>query len=135
MLPRPDRGSNNRRERAAAELPESTSVVAIAISTATILVATLAATVATTTVPLGHATESALPTVVTAKALQYPTTTRLITHQMDEAIKSNLNNIVAEVVRTQEKHRLQNNGRCFIKELWREHRILADVVRDYGMTF
>ncbi len=54
---------------------------------------------------------------------------------MDEAIESNLNNIAAEVVRTQEKHRFQRNGTCFIRELWREHRILADVARKSGMAF
>ena len=54
---------------------------------------------------------------------------------MDEAIKSNLINIASEVVRTQEKHRLQRNGTSFIRELWREHRILADVVKDFGMAF
>jgi hypothetical protein len=71
----------------------------------------------------------------TAKALQYPIATRLIKHEMDEAIKSNLNNIAAEVVRAQEKHRLQRNGTGYIKELWREHRILTDVVRDSGRAF
>jgi len=40
-----------------------------------------------------------------------------------------------EVVRTQEEHRLQRHGTCFIRELWREHRIQADVVRESGMTF
>ena len=54
---------------------------------------------------------------------------------MDEAIKSNLNNIAAEVVRTHEEHRLQRHGACFIRGLWREHRIRADVVRDSGMAF
>ncbi len=54
---------------------------------------------------------------------------------MDEAIKSNLNITVAEVVRTQEKHRLQRHGIYFISKVWREHRILADVVRDFGTAF
>ena len=110
-------------------------MVATTTSTTITVVATLAASVATTTVPSEHAADSALPAAATAELLHYPIATRHIRQQMDEAIKSNLKNIASEVVRIQEKHRLQRNGTCFIKELWREHRILADVVKESGMAF
>jgi hypothetical protein len=101
-------------------LPESTSMVATT-SAATRVVATLVAAVATATDPSGHVSESAtvvttderqatgsltlllsstrattsciyaLPTDDTVEALKYPTVTRLIRHQKDEAIKLNLN--------------------------------------------
>jgi hypothetical protein len=116
-------------------LPISTSMVATTTSATTTLVATLATTLATTSVPSGHAADFALPTVATDELLQYPIATRHIRQKMDEAIKSNLNNIASEVVRTQEKHRLKRNGTCFVRELWREHRNLVDVVGDSGMAF
>ena len=79
-------------------------MVATTTSVAATVVATSAATLLTTTFPSVHAAEFAVPIAATVEAVQYPIATRLIRQEMDEAIKSNLNNIATEVVRTQEKH-------------------------------
>ena len=68
---------------------------------------------------------------------------RAFAQQVDLVIKANsaaqvipfAEAIAAEVLKQQQQHLTQQRGTCVSRELWKEHRNEADMVRDVGLAY